>query len=175
MTLAAPTANTCTTRQPRGSRRADAGVRMQAIIRTDRKVRRGFTLLELLVVVIVLGLLAGLVAPQIFGRVGEAKSGTARTQMALLATALDSYRLDNGAYPNTEQGLAALQEKPTREPVPTNWRGPYLRKAVPLDPWNRPYLYRAPGTRNATGFDLATFGRDGKEGGSDEDADLIGQ
>lgn len=136
---------------------------------------RGFTLLELLVVVIVLGLLAGLVAPQIFGRVGEAKSGTARTQMALLATALDSYRLDNGAYPTTEQGLEALREKPTREPVPANWRGPYLRKPVPLDPWDRPYLYRAPGSRNATTFDLATLGRDGKEGGTDEDADLVGQ
>lgn len=136
---------------------------------------RGFTLLELLVVVIVLGLLAGLVAPQIFGRVGEAKAGTARTQMALLATALDSYRLDNGAYPTTEQGLEALREKPTREPVPSNWRGPYLRKAVPLDPWDRPYLYRAPGSRNATTFDLATLGRDGKEGGTDEDADLVGQ
>ncbi len=136
---------------------------------------RGFTLLELLVVVIVLGLLAGLVAPQIFGRVGEAKSGTARTQMALLATALDSYRLDNGAYPTTEQGLEALREKPVREPVPSNWRGPYLRKPVPLDPWDRPYLYRAPGSRNATTFDLATLGRDGKEGGTDEDADLVGQ
>lgn len=143
--------------------------------RASGRERRGFTLLELLVVVIVLGLLAGLVAPQIFGRVGEAKSGTARTQMALLATALDSYRLDNGAYPTTEQGLEALREKPTREPVPTNWRGPYLRKPVPLDPWDRPYLYRAPGTRNVTTFDLATLGRDGKEGGTDEDADLVGQ
>lgn len=141
----------------------------------SRALCPGFTLLELLVVVIVLGLLAGLVAPQIFGRVGEAKSSTARTQMALLGTALDSYRLDNGMYPTTEQGLDALRDKPTREPVPTNWKGPYLRKPVPLDPWNRPYLYRSPGSRNATAFDLATLGRDGKEGGSDEDADLVGQ
>ncbi|MEP7380759.1 MAG: type II secretion system major pseudopilin GspG [Gemmatimonadota bacterium] len=136
---------------------------------------RGFTLLELLVVVIVLGLLAGLVAPQIFGRVGEAKSSTARTQMALLGTALDSYRLDIGAYPTTEQGLEALRDKPTREPIPTNWKGPYLRKAVPLDPWDRPYVYRAPGIRNVTNFDLSTLGRDGKDGGTDEDADLAGQ
>lgn len=136
---------------------------------------RGFTLLELLVVIIVLGLLAGLVAPQIFGRVGEAKVTSAQTQMALLGTALDSYRLDNGGYPTTEQGLQALREKPSREPVPANWRGPYLRKALPLDPWERPYLYRAPGVRNVTGYDLATLGRDGKEGGSGEDADLIGQ
>jgi general secretion pathway protein G len=144
----------------------------------DRRLRSaspGFTLLELLVVIIVLGLLAGLVAPQIFGRVGEAKVTTARTQMALVGTALDSYRLDNGAYPTTEQGLQALREKPAREPLPTSWRGPYLRKDVPLDPWGHPYLYRAPGLRNPTGYDLATLGRDGKEGGSGEDADLTGQ
>jgi len=127
------------------------------------------------VVIIVLGLMAGLVAPQIFGRVGEAKVTTAQTQMALLGTALDSYRLDNGSYPTTEQGLQALREKPTREPIPPNWRGPYLRKALPLDPWDRPYLYRAPGVRNVTGYDLSTLGRDGTEGGTGEDADLLGQ
>ncbi len=143
-------------------------------VRRPRRAR-GFTLLELLVVIIVLGLLAGLVAPQIFGRVGEAKVTSAQTQMALLGTALDSYRLDNGAYPTTEQGLQALRERPAREPIPANWRGPYLRKALPLDPWDRPYLYRAPGVRNVTGYDLATLGRDGKEGGTGEDADLIGQ
>jgi len=137
--------------------------------------REGFTLLELLVVIIVLGLLAGLVAPQIFGRVGDAKVTTARTQMSLLGTALDSYRLDNGAYPTTEQGLQALREKPTREPSPVNWKGPYLRKDVPLDPWDRPFLFRSPGSRNPTGYDLATLGRDGKEGGAGEDADLLGQ
>ncbi len=141
----------------------------------EYRVRSGFTLLDLLVVIIVLGLLAGLVAPQIFGRVGEAKVTTASTQMSLIGTALDSYRLDNGGYPTTEQGLRALREKPTREPVPVNWRGPYLRKDVPLDPWGRPYAYRSPGSRNATGYDLATLGRDGKEGGSGEDADLVGQ
>jgi len=138
-------------------------------------VRWGFTLLELLVVIIVLGLLAGLVAPQIFGRVGEAKVTTARTQMTLLGTALDSYRLDNGIYPTSEQGLVALRVKPTREPIPSNWKGPYLRKDIPLDPWDRPYQYRAPGIRNATGYDLATPGRDGAEGGTGEDADLVGQ
>ena len=140
-----------------------------------RRPARGFTLLELLVVIIVLGLLAGLVAPQIFGRVGEAKVTTARTQMSLVGTALDSYRLDNGAYPTTEQGLQALREKPTREPIATNWRGPYLRKEVPLDPWGRAYVYRAPGSRNPNGYDLSTLGRDGTEGGTGEDADLVGQ
>lgn len=140
-----------------------------------RRRPRGFTLLELLVVIIVLGLLAGLVAPQIFGRVGDAKVTTARTQMSLLGTALDSYRLDNGTYPTTEQGLAALRVKPTREPIPGNWKGPYLRKDVPLDPWDRPFLYRAPGSRNPSGYDLGTLGRDGAEGGTGEDADLQGQ
>lgn len=134
--------------------------------------RSGFTLLELVVVIIVLGLLAGIVAPQIIGRLSEAKSTTARTQIELLSVALDGYRLDNGSYPTTDQGLAALREKPTRSPVPSNWRGPYLRKDVPLDPWGRAYLYRAPGERNAGAFDLESLGRDGKPGGAGEDADV---
>ncbi len=133
---------------------------------------RGFTLIEILVVIIVLGLLAALVGPRILGRVSEAKSATARTQIELLGLALDNYRLDNGSYPTTEQGLAALQEKPTREPIPGNWRGPYLKKAVPLDPWGRPYLYKSPGEHNPSGYDLSTLGRDGQPGGADEDADI---
>jgi general secretion pathway protein G len=88
---------------------------------------------------------------------------------------LDSYRLDNGVYPTTEQGLEALRTKPVREPVPINWRGPYLRKSVPVDPWGRPYLYRSPGERNPSGYDLSSLGRDGKVGGTEEDADVIGQ
>jgi len=136
--------------------------------------RRGFTLIELLVVLIVLGLLASLVAPRIIGRVSEARTTTARTQIDLLGVALDSYRLDNGGYPTTEQGLAALRDQPTHEPVPGNWRGPYLRKAVPMDPWGRAYAYRSPGQQNPSGFDLATLGRDGQPGGQEEDADLTG-
>jgi general secretion pathway protein G len=134
--------------------------------------RRGFTLLELIVVIIVLGLLVGLVAPQIFGRVGEAKDVAARTQMALIGTALDNYRLDNGGYPLTAQGLGALRAAPGGA---TTWRGPYLRKDVPLDPWGRAYMYRSPGERNPNGYDLSTLGRDGKVGGTGEDADLVGQ
>ena len=137
-----------------------------------RRRRSGFTLLELIVVIIVLGLLAGIVAPQIIGRLSEAKSTTAKTQIELLSVALDGYRLDNGSYPTTDQGLAALRERPTRSPVPANWRGPYLRKAVPMDPWGRPYLYRAPGERNPSAFDLESLGRDGKAGGEGEDADV---
>ena len=136
------------------------------------RCRSGFTLLELVVVIIVLGLLAGIVAPQIIGRLSEAKSTTAKTQLELLSVALDGYRLDNGSYPTTDQGLAALRERPTRAPVPANWRGPYLRKAVPVDPWGRPYVYRAPGERNPSTFDLESLGRDGKPGGEGEDADL---
>lgn len=133
---------------------------------------RGFTLLEIIVVIIVLALLAGLVAPQIFGRLTEARSTTARTQVELLGTALDNYRLDNGDYPTSEQGLRALRERPSRAPVPANWRGPYLRRDVPNDPWGRPYVYRYPGERQGGGYDLLSFGRDGQPGGTGEDADI---
>ncbi len=136
--------------------------------------RAGFTLLEMLVVLVVLGLLAGLIGPQLFGRVGEAKATTAKTQMELIGVALDSYRLDNGAYPVTGQGLEALSARPARPPVPLNWRGPYLRKAVPNDPWGRPYLYLAPARGGGEGYELRSLGRDGTEGGSGEDADLGG-
>jgi general secretion pathway protein G len=132
----------------------------------------GLTLIEILVVIIVLGLLAGLVAPQIIGRVSEARSATARTQIELLGVALDNYRLDNGYYPTTEQGLAALRTRPTSEPQPRNWRGPYLQKDVPNDPWDRPYVYRSPGEVNAGSYDLLTLGRDGQPGGEEEDTDI---
>jgi general secretion pathway protein G len=132
----------------------------------------GFTLIEILVVIVVIGLLAGLVGPRILGRVSEAKSATARTQIELIGVALDNYRLDNGGYPTTEQGLAALQEKPVREPTPLSWRGPYLKKAIPLDPWGRAYGYTSPGEHSPTGYDLWTLGRDGQPGGEDDNADV---
>src|SRR3989442_4207510 len=112
--------------------------------RSQSHTPRGFTLIEILVVIIVLGLLAALVGPRILGRVSEAKSATARTQIELLGLALDNYRLDNGSYPTTEQGLAGLPEKPMREPLPLIWRRPYLKKAIPLDPLGRPDLYKRP-------------------------------
>lgn len=136
-----------------------------------RPIRAGFTLIEMLVVIIVIGLLAGLVGPRILGRVSEAKTATAHTQIELLGLALDNYRLDNGGYPSTEQGLAALQEKSASEPVPTNWRGPYLKKAIPADPWGKPYSYASPGEHTPTGYDLWTLGRDGQPGGEGDDAD----
>jgi general secretion pathway protein G len=137
-------------------------------------LKRGFTLIELLVVIAVLGLLAGLVGPQVFRHLSGAKTTTARTQIDMLGVALDSYRLDNGIYPTTEQGLAALRERPGRDPVPQNWRGPYLRKEVPLDPWGRPYLYRVESSPATSGYELQTLGRDGKPGGEGEDLDIKG-
>ena len=134
--------------------------------------RSGFTLIEIVVVIIVLGLLAGLVAPRIIGRVSEAKSATAETQIELLGVALDNYRLDNGYYPTTVQGLQALRTAPSGDPAPRNWRGPYLRKEIPLDPWDRPYVYRSPGEANPTAYDLLSYGRDGQPGGEGEDADI---
>jgi general secretion pathway protein G len=125
------------------------------------------------VVIIVLGLLATLVGPRILGRITEAKSATARTQLSLLETALDSYKLDVGSYPTSEQGLDALEKAPTREPVPISWRGPYLRRDLPNDPWGRPYIYKSPGEHNPTSFDLSTLGRDGQPGGEGEDADVM--
>jgi general secretion pathway protein G len=133
---------------------------------------RGFTLIEILVVIVVIAILATLVAPNIFQNVGAAKSATARSQIEMLGAALDSYRLDNGSYPSSQQGLAALWEKPTIDP-PANWRGPYLRKAVPPDPWGRPYAYIFPGQQNPTGYDLLTFGADGTPGGEGENADIV--
>ena len=148
---------------PRGGR--SSGLRAQW--------RGGFTLIELLVVIMVLGVLATLVAPNIFRHVGTAKETTARTQIEMLGAALDAYRLDTGRYPSTEQGLAALVQEPASQPRPMNWRGPYLRKDVPLDPWGNAYVYRAPGTASGTGYDLLSAGADGRPGGAGEDADIL--
>jgi general secretion pathway protein G len=133
--------------------------------------RSGFTLIEILVVIVVIAILATLVAPNIFQHVGAAKSATAKSQIEMLGAALDAYRLDNGHYPTTEQGLNALWEKPTIDP-PANWRAPYLRKPVPLDPWGRAYVFFSPGQINPNGYDLVTYGEDGKPGGEAEAADI---
>jgi general secretion pathway protein G len=128
---------------------------------------RGFTLLELLVVVVIIGLLAGFVAPRYFGQVGKSEVSVARAQLDALEKALDQYRLDTGRYPDSELGLKALVQKPAAEP---KWAGPYLRKDVPLDPWGKPYVYRIPGEKHE--FDLISYGRDGQPGGTGENADL---
>lgn len=117
---------------------------------------QGFTLLELLVVIVIIGLLAGYVAPRYFSQVGKSEVQVARAQIDSLEKALDQYRLDNRRYPTGEEGLAALQ--------------PYLKKNLPNDPWGRPYVYRVPGQRGE--YDVFSLGRDGKPGGSGEDADV---
>ena len=134
--------------------------------------RRGFTLIEILVVIVVIAILASLVAPNIFQNVGAAKEATTRSQIEMLGAALDAYRLDNGKYPSTSLGLEALNTKPTDESA-SNWRGPYLRKAVPLDAWRNPYIYKAPGEANPRGYDLLSYGADGQPGGEGENADIV--
>lgn len=141
--------------------------------RSPTAPRAGFTLIEVLVVIAVIAMLAALVGPDVFRHVGTARDATARSQIEMLGAALDAYRLDNGRYPTTAQGLDALREAPTSEPRPSNWRGPYLRKDVPLDPWDRPYLYLSPGESNPRGYDLVSLGADGAPGGEDEDADIV--
>jgi general secretion pathway protein G len=123
-------------------------------------------------VISVIAILASLVAPMVFRNVGDAKIVAARAQIEILGLALDTYRLDNDHYPSTTQGLEALRTMPLGEPAARNWRGPYLKKAVPLDPYGRPYAYRSPGEANPTAYDLLSLGRDGRPGGNGEDADL---
>ena len=139
--------------------------------RTGR--RAGFTLIEILVVIVVISVLAALVGPNVFRHVDSAKDAATRAQMETLSGALDSYRLDNGRYPTTAQGLDALYTIPTIEPRPMNWRGPYLRKPVPLDPWGTAYVYASPGDVNPLGYDLASLGADGQPGGEAENADIV--
>lgn len=134
---------------------------------------QGLTLIEIIVVVAILGLLATTVAPSVFQHVGTAKRTAARSQIELLGAALDAYRLDNDLYPTTEQGLEALRVLPTTEPEPRSWRGPYLKRDVPADPWDRPYVYLYPGEVNPMSYDLLSLGRDGLPGGDGDDADIL--
>ena len=134
----------------------------------DRSDNRGFTLVELLVVMVIIGLLAALVAPRLFPKLGKGKEAAAKAQIELLGQALDQYRLDVGDYPTSEQGLNALLQNPGVE----KWQGPYLKKnIIPLDPWSRPYTYKQPGDHGE--YDLFSYGRDGKPGGEGEDKDVV--
>ncbi len=128
---------------------------------------QGFTLLELLVVMVIIGLLAAYVGPRYFAQLGKSEQGAARAQIEAFAKALDAYRLDTGHYPGTDKGLNALVVKPGDE---SRWLGPYLQKSIPKDPWGRPYVFRSPGSNGD--FDLMSLGKDGQSGGEAENADV---
>lgn len=128
---------------------------------------RGFTLLELMVVMVIIGLLAAYVAPRYFSQVGKSEAKVARAQIDAFEKALEQYRVDTARYPSTEQGLAALVKRPGNE---ARWDGPYLKRQVPTDPWGRAYLYRHPGEHGD--FDIVSLGRDGLPGGSGDAADI---
>ncbi len=130
---------------------------------------RGFTLVEILLVVVIIGVLAAMVVPNFSGKKSQAQQAAAVADIeANLSVALDMYELDNGRFPTTEQGLKALIEAPTEAPVPQDWGGPYLKKkVVPLDPWKQEYVYKCPGAHNSEGYDLFSYGSDGIE--SDDD------
>ncbi|MCL5022315.1 MAG: type II secretion system major pseudopilin GspG [Nitrospirae bacterium] len=138
----------------------------------DSGGQKGFTLLEIIVVVFILSLLAAIVAPKIIGRTDDARMAEAKVQIRHLETALKLYKMDNGFYPDTQQGLDALTEKPTSGREPQNYReGGYLeQKKIPLDPWNNPYIYVSPGLNGD--YDLLSYGADGKEGGEGKDGDI---
>ena len=127
----------------------------------------GFTLLELLVVMVIIGMLASFVAPKFFAQIGKSQTKTARAQIDALEKSLDQYRLDTGHYPTTEQGLAALNERPAGE---AKCSGPYLKKSVPMDPWSHAYIYKNPGEHSE--YDLLSYGKDGQPGGTDEAEDI---
>ena len=136
-------------------------------ISVHQRQHHGFTLLELLVVLVVLGLLVSIVGPKYFNQLGKSEAKAAAAQISSLAKALDMYRLDVGNYPPSEPGLQSLMTNPGAEP---KWKGPYLQKSVPPDPWGRPYIYKSPGEHGD--FDLLSLGKDGRQGGADENADV---
>lgn len=134
---------------------------------SNPKYSSGFTLLELLVVMVIIGLLASYVGPKYFSQIGKSEVGVVKAQMDSFDKALDHYRLDTGHYPSTADGLSSLLAKPSSE---AKWSGPYLKKSLPADPWGHPYQYRQPGEHGE--YDLYSFGKDGQSGGSGENADI---
>ena len=134
---------------------------------------RGFTLLELLVVVAIIGLLAAYVGPKYFSQIGKSEQTVAKSQVEGFSRALGAYRIDVGSYPTTEEGLAALTRKPGDSAQAGKWNGPYLEKSAPLDPWGRPYLYRNPSS--TSDFEILSYGKDGQPGGAGDAADISSQ
>lgn len=135
---------------------------------TDKRLKsnKGFSLIEIMIVIVIIGLLASLVGPQMFGQLGKAKLKTAKAQIEMLMTALDAYRLDVGDYPSSNDGLQSLKNNPGIE----SWAGPYIAKDIPLDPWDRPYHYQNPGEHGE--IDIYSYGKDGSPGGEGENADV---
>lgn len=137
---------------------------------TSPRMVRGFTLVELLIVMVILGLLTALVGPRLFGHVASSKIKAARAQIEMTGAALDGFRLDLGRYPSSEEGLPLLWNKPDDDKLAAVWRGPYLKKKLEKDPWGNPYVYASPGEHGE--YDLISLGADGKPGGSGDDADI---
>jgi general secretion pathway protein G len=129
-----------------------------------RKSREAFTLIELLLVLVILAVLAAVIVPKFTSRSNDAKISAAKADISNMGTALDAYEVDNGEYPNTQQGLGALVEAPAGV---KNWKGPYVKK-LPNDPWGNPYVYSCPGTHNTTSYDIESYGKDGRDGGGDD-------
>lgn len=138
----------------------------------NARAQRGFTLIEIMVVVVIIGVLGALVVPQFMGRPDQAKVTAARSDIQAVATALELYRLDNFRYPSTAQGLGALVERPAGDPPAAGWNPQGYVRTLPRDPWGRPYEYRSPATRSANGYDLWSLGADGLPGGEGVAADL---
>ncbi len=136
-------------------------------MRGHKKTRGGFTLMELLIVLVIIGLLAALVGPTLYQRIKPAKQSAARAQIENFSTALDGFYIDTGRYPTSQESLKALRDKPGSL---EKWNGPYLKKEIPSDPWGNPYVYRAPG--RSGGYEIVSHGADGREGGESEDQDI---
>lgn len=130
-----------------------------------KSMRRAFTLIELLLVLVILAVLAAVVVPKFTNRSEQARQAAAKTDVANMETALDAFEIDNGRYPTSDEGLAALLEQPSNL---SNWKGPYVRRGMPVDPWGNGYQYRYPGTQSPSGYDLYSFGPDGRDGGEDD-------
>jgi general secretion pathway protein G len=138
-----------------------------SVLPRNSDLQRGFTLLELLVVIAIIGLLAAYVGPKYFSQLGKSEQAVAKSQVEAFSRALGTYRLDVGSFPNTEEGLAALMTRPEGA---ARWNGPYLDRAIPLDPWDHPYIYRSPGSHGD--FDIVSLGKDGQPGGTGDATDI---